>query len=654
MLWSLLAIQTSPAQQATDRKTELGRPTPQAMRIQVVRGETVRITLAAETKSQTSPIEYLVRDFPTLGILGELLPVPEDRGKATIVYQAASQSEGKTDVFSFSTRYPGGYYSAPAQVIIELSDPEPLIETQSLVDFGSLVLGDEATRELLVKNSGNIEYRKHIELPPPLELIEPANGILFIPPGSDTMLKIKFRPEKVGAFKQSYAFHNKPALTFIGTTTAPFTANTKKLTLPWNQEALNREGKIELANLTGETVSVKIHKPFRVQCLTANPLAIAAGKTAVLRIALPKEDVQSFKGSLAIISKNHTLTIPVEAGPTPPHISIDLPSPSLKRIDFGTANPGETVGRTFLVKNTGGTGCVIRLGVFPPFRIARDPSDGKSAPYSIGPESSAALTVDFVAPSKQSGLYTDTLEINSDGGAFSIPLTALVNNPNPMAGQTPIPPSAKMDSAGSPLDPPANAPIATTLPPPSPLPPLPDPDKGEDHRSPTGFYTRDFVAREYSVDIPVPSKFKAYKVARHELTLAWEIPSPDHTVFEMDMRQMIMNPANYAIESVWVPFHDIEFERSQGMVYATIKGLHPASIYEFRVFTTGPGNKYSRPSEPFGVWTKAPPDYRWVKWLLWVVGFSLVALLVWLYWKKHDGRIPMPTYWPRRIHWPFE
>jgi len=28
--------------------------------------------------------------------------------------------------------------------------------------------------------------------------------------------------------------------------------------------------------------------------------------------------------------------------------------------------------------------------------------------------------------------------------------------------------------------------------------------------------------------------------------------------------------------------------------------------------------------------------------------------LVWMYWKKHDGRIPMPTYWPRHLHWPFE
>jgi hypothetical protein len=624
------------------------------MRIQVVRGETVRITLSAETKLPNSPVEYLVRDFPSLGILGELLPAPEDRGKATIVYQAASQSQGETDVFSFSARYPGGYYSAPVQVIIELSDPAPQIETPNSVDFGSLVLGDEATRKILVKNSGNIEFRKHIELPPPFELIEPANGILFIPPGRGTMLKIKFHPEKMGAFKQSYAFHNQPGLTFMGTATAPFIANTQKLTLQWNQEALNREGEIEIKNLAGESVSIRIRKPFRVQCLSDNPLAIAAGKTALVRLALPKEDVQSFEGSLAIVSENHTLTIPIGAKPTPPLISIDLPAPTLKRIDFGAANPGGTVSRTFLVKNNGGTGSVVRLGVLPPFRIARTQNNGQAAPFTIGPESSAALTVDFTAPAKQFGLYSDTLEINSDGGTFSIPLTALVNNPNPMAGQTPVPPSAKINSADSLQNPSPDAPTTTPLPPPSPLPPLPDPEKGEDHRSPSGFYTRDFVTRECSDDIPAPSKFQIYKAGRHALTLAWEIPSPDHTVFEMDMRQMAMNPANYSIESVWVPFHDVDFERSKGMVYATINGLHPASLYEFRVFTTGLGNKYSQPSKPFGAWTKAPPDYRWVKWLLWVGGLSLVSLLVWMYWKKHDGRIPMPTYWPRHLHWPFE
>ncbi len=623
------------------------------MRIQVVKGQTVRIALSSTTKSKAAAVEYVIRDFPVLGVLGTPQAAPEDRTLSTIIYQAASQSKGQLDMFSFSSRYPGGYYSAPVRVIIELSEPKAQIEVPASIDFGNVTLGDKTTREILLKNKGNIEYQKHVQLPSPFELTEPANGKLSILPGNSTILKISYRPEKVGNSNSHFAFQEKSVTTFIGNAFAPFVTTPPKLKLQWNKKNQNRLGQVQIKNQANSSISLRIRPPIRSQylgdhSLTDSPLTIPPGESRTVTIALPREDVQGFKGSLKISTNQYVQDIPIEASASPSHIQVELPDPSLKRIDFGAANPGETISRTFMLKNLGGSGTVIGLGILPPFRIAKNQDGSQPTTYSVGPQSSAIFTINFVAPAKQFGLYSDVIEVATDVNTFSIPLTALVRDPNPTSGQTPLPPHLRNPQQKPPS--PADQPLPT----PAALPPLPNPEKGEDPRSPTGFYTRDFVIRKYSGSIPRASGFILHKPGRHELTLAWKLPSPDQVVFEMEMRQMLINQSNYAIESVWVPFHNIDFNRTDKMMYATVKGLQPAAIYEFRVLTVGTGGKFSLPSQPFGVQTLAPPDYRWLKWLFWILILSTIALLLRRYWNKHDGSIPMPTYWPRHIHWPFE
>ena len=626
------------------------------MKIKVVKGQTVRITLSATTKTKAASVEYIIRNFPTIGEIGALKPTPEDRTKATIIYQAARQSKGQADMFTFSTRYPGGYYSAPAKVIIELSNPAPQIEAPVSIDFGSQILGNEVIREVLLKNSGNIEFQKSILLPAPLELIEPADGKLLIRPGGNVMLKIKYHPEKVGSFKFNYVFQEKPGIIFIGSGLAPFAATTEKVTLLWNKRNQVRQGEFKLANKASSPISLRIQTPYRTSCLSDNPLKLLPGKSGLVTIAIPKEDSQSFKGTLVISTSLYTHTIPLEASPTPPRLEIELPDPSLDHIDFGAASPGETISRTFMIKNLGGTRSVIGLGILPPFQVAKKRDGSQQGTYFVDLESSTAFTINFIAPVKPFGLFSDTLEISTDRGTFRIQLNALVHDPKSMAEQSPIPPGVKKGITDPQKNPSADTPLAkdNPLPPPSPLPPLPDPEKGENYRSPTGFYTRDYVTREYSDSIPTPSGFQLHKPGRHKLTFAWKLPSPDQTVFEMDMRQMVMNQTTYGIESVWVPFHNVDFKRSKGMMYATVKGLNAASIYEFRVLSVGAEGKYSQPSISFGVRTQLPPDYGWIKWLLWLMGLLVIGLLLRRHWKKHNGSIPMPTYWPRSIHWPFD
>ncbi len=626
------------------------------MRIQVVKGQTVRIALSSATTNQASPVEYVVRDFPQLGVLGIPQPTPEDRTLSTIIYQTASQSKGQLDVFSFSARYFKGYYSAPVQVIIDLVEPRPQIECPTSIDFGSVILGSESIREILLKNSGNIEFRKHIQFPLPLELIEPADGKVSIMPGHSAVLKISCRPEKVARFMLPFTFQEKALTTFMGNAFAPFTLSSKKLELRWNEKEQNRQGQVEISNKASAAISIKVSPPIRSQYLnnksdaplTNSPLVIPPWESRSVRIALPREDVQDFKGILKISNEQYTQDVLIEADASPARIHVELPDPSLKRIDFGAANPGTTISRTFMVKNLGGTGSVISLGALPPFRIAEKQASRQSSTYSLGPQSSAIFTVDFIAPAQQYGLYSDILELRSDVNAFSIQLTALVHAPNVTTDLSTLTPRLKKTPAA--ITPTTNR----SLPAPASLPPLPDPENGEDHRSPSGFYTRDSISREYSNSIPAPTNFMLHKASRDHLTLGWKLPSPNHIVFEMEMRQMRMNQNNYSIESVWVPFHKVDFERLNGMIYASIPDLQPAAIYEFRVLTVGVGGKYSQPSQAFSVQTLPPPDYRWFKRLAWILAVSCLVLLLRQYWNKNDQSFPMPTYWPRTIPWPFE
>lgn len=652
---TLLAIPASEAQQIKNRKDAIGLPSPQAMRVQVVKGQTVRITLSCTTVSKAARVEYVIRDFPALGVVGTLLPTPEDRTKATIIYQSARQSKGKTDMFSFYARYHGGHFSAPVQIVIELSDPEARIKTPSSIDFGSLILGDTVIREVLLENTGNIEFRKQILLPDPLHLVEPADGKLTIPAGDSAILKIKYHPEKIGAFTSRFIAQDEPGITFIGNASAPFITSTDKLSLVWNERKLNRQAELQVTNNAKTPISIQIHPPVRTQHLNGHPpsnspLILSPGKSGSVTIALPKEDVRSFKGILEISTAHYTRKILIESTPTPPRLQIDLPDPSLDYIDFGVAAPGEMISRTFMLKNTGGTASLIGMGALPPFQIILNPDKPRAAPYTVSPESSAAFTVNFVAPPKDFGNYSDNLKIGTDVGTLSIPLTAIVNNPNPMTEIPLLPRSIKQGIGNSPDNPSANTPLPT----PSPLPPLAEPGKDDNHLSPTGFYTRDSVTRKYLDSIPAPSEFKLHEAGRHELTLAWKLPAPDYAVFEVEIRRMLVDQKTFHIESVWAPFHNINFNRSEGMVYATIKDLHPASIYEFRVLTVGTGGYYSQPSKAFGAWTKPQIDLRWLNKLYFFMGFIAIGLLLRWYWKKHDGSIPMPTYWPRTIRWPFE
>lgn len=628
------------------------------MRIQVVKGQTVRIALSSITTNKATPVEYVIRDFPQLGVLGIPQPTPEDRTLSTIIYQSASQSKGQLDVFSFSSRYFKGYYSAPVQVVIELVEPRPQIECPASIDFGSMILGSESTREILLKNSGNIEFRKHIQLPPPLELIEPTDGKVSIMPGNSAILKIRCRPEKVDRFMLPFTFQEKALTTFTGNAYAPFALSTKKLNLRWNEKEQNRQGQVQISNKASAAISIKVRPPIRSQYLNPNqdaplidsPLIIPPGESRAVLIALPREDVQDFNGTLKINTHHYSQDVLIEADASPARIQIELPDPSLKRIDFGAANPGETISRTFMVKNLGGTGSVISLGILPPFRIVKNQAGGQT--YSVGPESSAIFTVDFIAPAQQFGLYSDMLKLKSDVNAFSIQLTALVHAPNPTESQPTLSPRLKNPPKSTSAS--AASEANQALPALAALPPLPDPKNGEDHRSPTGFYTRDSISREYSNSIPIPADFVLHKASRDHLTLAWKLPAPDQIVFEIEMRQMLINQSNYGIESVWVPFHEIDFERHDGMIYASIKGLHPGAIYEFRVLTVGTGGKFSHPSQAFAVRTLPPRNYSWIKWLFWMLALASTTLLLRRYWKKNDDSFPMPTYWPRTIPWPFE
>ncbi|MCF6312745.1 MAG: fibronectin type III domain-containing protein [Verrucomicrobiales bacterium] len=655
LLFFFATVSKSKAQQPIDRKAALGKPAPIAMRIKVVKGQTVRITLGSKTISTAAAVEYVVRDFPALGVIDTPKPVPEDRTKATIVYQSASQSKGELDMFTFSARYPKGYYAAPVQVIIELEAPESKIEAPASINFGSLILGDHRTLEMMVKNTGNIEFRKIIQLPPPLKLLEPADGELYLAPGKSKVIKVEFRPTKVASFSMPYAFHKKPVTTFTGNAIAPFKVEPAKLKLTWNQKTQTRQGEILVTNQAGRELPIKVHHPLRTSYLEqtdpSDPtLVLPSGESRTLTISIPESDALSFQGTLTLRSQHHLQNIQVEASPTPALIKVELPDPTLDRIDFGAAKPGEIISRTILIKNLGGTGSTIGLGLLPPFHLAKKTATTANT-LSVAPRSSASFTLNFVAPAKQFGLYSDILKITTNSGAFSIRLSALVNAPESMTKQTPLHPRIEKAIAATSPDTPLSE---RPLPPPSPLPPLPNEETGEDHRSPSGFYTRDFVTREYSKNIPTPSDFALHQRERHSLSFSWKLPDADHVVFEMDMRKMLINQTNFAIESVWVPFHDVEFTRSDDRIYATIKNLNPSSLYEFRVLSVGTGAKYSLPSEPFGAYTLAPKNYRWLKQLLLILAASLTAFFLWRHWKKNDDSFPMPTYWPRSLPWPFD
>lgn len=632
---------------------DLGKPLPLDGTITAVKGQTLSIELVSDAKTRAAVVEFLIRDFPLNGQLGPMVSKGEDRTKATITYTGFQDSAATSDSFTYAVRYPGGQWSRKGKVEIKLEASEPRIHATAEVDFGQVMIGQSEVREVFISNSGNASYRNQIQVAAPWSLVSPENGLLNLPVGGQGVVKVRYTPVVEGPATYHLAFfRNQGATTRLKAAAyAPFTIATPEVALRWEEKSRTRLGAITVNGIAPRVISAVARGDDRLKFGSEGALFLKPNEPSSMQIYLPSEDVAPYEGTMTIAVGTYSLPIKVTAGVAPPYLVVENTADGQPVIDFGQIKPGGFAQGSFQLRNAGGSTTKVSFATEAPFAILA--AGGRA---TLDATEAEAFAVRVAAPSNTTGPYEGNLRIEADSGqslrlalrAFFLPPGV---DPNAMGAPGSIAPV--FSAAGPPGAPGGSTPGSAVPPsdrPPDPGAPAPAQNPEEARRalaeldalrSPLGFVTHPVVERKISPSIPAVAgdRLTLVEDGRYHLTVAWQAPSVDADSYEMEMRVMRQDPEDGSLQSVWIPYHDVDYQQGKdGGFTAEIRGLGPSRTYEFRLFTIGQNDAVSTPL-PFVATTRLPMDWTWIYASLALVAAGGAGYLGWRYHRSRSGRL---------------
>ena len=626
----------------------LGKPTPVNGEVSAIKGETITIELVSEAKTRAAVVEFLIRDFPRNGELGQMISDEKNRTKVTIKYTPFADSAATTDSFTYAVRYPGGLWSQKAKVELTLESSEPKIHATAEADFGDVMLGKSEDREIFLSNSGNASYRNQLQLPPPWSFVEPVNGLLNVPVGGQQVIKIRYTPVIEGPSEyQLTFFRNQGASTKLKAKGyAPFVVEAQTITLKWEEKSRTRIGEITVTGKSPQLLPTTVAVDERLQATGGGAMYLPLNEPATFQVYLPPTDTEVYQGQLEIVAGDFRIPISVSADIAPGYVLVENTGTGERMVDFGALEPGEIAQGSFQLRNAGGSPVSLRLSAEAPFTVLA--AGGRA---NLDPQETESFAVRVTAPEGIHGAYNGVLLIEADNGQIlkvDLKTVFLGSNedPNAMLRQQASAPGL---SSMPPPPPSSDSSVSSADRPPGPSPDRVAPPTQEEinraieemdrYRSPLGFVTFPTVEREIAPTVPgiAADKLRLVEEDRRHLTVGWALPSIGYDKFELEMRMMRMTSADGIVESVWVPYNDVAFSASRsGEIHADIRGLSPNHTYEFRVFTLGDDSKVSEPLA-FVAKTKMPLDWTWI-----YISFGILVLggLGWLIWRRlrHESR----------------
>ena len=618
---SLLLLASLPlahGQGSTGPTGDLGVPIPRETKVAAVRGQSIDIELQTETKTPASLVQYVIRDFPSAGTIGILRPMPGKSSSALVRYTPDPSILASEDFFSFSVRYPGGIYSRPQKVTITLSDPAPALKVSDHVWFGHTMIGSESVKQMLVRNQGNAVFDQKVKPPLPYHMVSPADGLLRLEPNQEILIKLAYRPIEPGSTVAQFALQPNGDATALlnGQAFVPFNLHPDRLELAWDPETRKRSASLKVFSLARQALTVRIEPDKRLTIDRGKQLPLPTSGHQDIEIMLPPGDVEPFAGKLVFALGDYRHAVPIGAEAVPPVLELTLPNEG-PALDFGKVTPGHTTHRDVLLTNVGGEATAIEFSLDGPFRL-EDLSDRPPEIDSLPAGAKRLLRVHYTAPEDKSVAHTGTLAIRGDSQLIETEVRAYVTLPPITFSNRP-----EKDKAG--LTKSLAQSQILSRPTPSfgiskatgerPAPNFSS-DVDDERRTPLGFITNDLVERTISPNIPSTTTPSLEESGTHHLVLGWPLPNLDQRLFEIDMRQTRYDPKTHLIDSVWVPWHDVEYRiTSDNQVRAHIHGLSPGMIFEFRVFSVTAEGSYSKASESIGFLTADPPSRSWIKWL---------------------------------------
>lgn len=622
----------------------LGKPTPKGGKIEATKGQPITITMASEAKTRASVVEFLIRDFPLNGKLGNVISLPPDRTKASVTYTPFADTAATVDSFTFAVRYPGGLWSNKTKVEIELKASEPVISATPEADFGRVMLGDSGEAEIFLSNSGNAAYRNQLQLPFPWAFIDPPNGLINLPVGGQQVVKVRFAPQNEGPAEFTLNFfRNRGSATQLkGAGYAPFTVGSEGVLLKWEEKSRSRIGELEVTNHSPELLPIALEIDERLKVTGEGGMFIPPNETANLQLYLPPNDPALYTGTLNLKTGAFSIPVPISADLAPGYLVASNTGTGDLSLDFGVMKPGDVSQGSFQLSNVGGGALKVRMITEAPFTVLA--AGGRA---TLDPQEAEAFAVRATAPEGIPGPYEGRLEVEGDNGQrLAIVLKAIFLGPD-TSENTAMSQAATAPSAGEPNPDRLPSPGGTLPEDPGGLPEVSASDRQRAvaemaaQQSPLGFVTRPLIDRKIAQWVPSirGETLSLVEDGRRHLVLGWPAPGTGFDSFELEMRTMQQPDEESPPESVWAPYSDVRFSTSSGGgTIAEIRGLAPNYTYEFRLFTLGDNDQVSEPIA-FAATTRMPYDWTWIYVTAGLVLLLLLGVGTW-WWLDRSSQIP--------------
>ncbi len=230
-------------------------PPPEAspLNVEVPRGGPVWITISAYSIS--SPvIRYRIKRKTQAGkLIGTPEVVSADTGR--VKYLPPAGAGPGEDSFSYQVQSAQGV-SAPAEVHITITDTAPVLITPGDVEFGDLLPGQSAKRQLVLQNIGGGLARGEVSVPEGWSV--EGDPAYHVGAGEKQTFTLVFKPAGVGTFTGDIEYTGNPerATDLNGEVLAPIAVTTGTVGL--REAGEMRIGTIHVENRTDQDRTLKV------------------------------------------------------------------------------------------------------------------------------------------------------------------------------------------------------------------------------------------------------------------------------------------------------------------------------------------------------------------------------------------------------------
>jgi hypothetical protein len=406
---------SSLAEKKNKEETMIRPPMPESLSVMAYIGTKTEIDLRVVGRIQ-EPLKILIRKKPRNGTLSE--PVRINRDTFRVVYSTPADGFEGADFFTYAAQSVDSPVSYSAQVQISIRQKPAQLEFPSLLDFGTVPVGDTREMQVVLRNSGGKTVHLKPTLNSPWGLVDPLP--ISISGGETKKIRIAFSAVSSGVFAAKFSIDgdSKGAISLRGASENP---------LQWPSEAIlftsKKRDNPEASVLFTNPTDTPRHLVFQWPDFLKAPSHITIDPKSSMEIPIRLQAIPSFSwdGSVPFSSGNFERSLAVLVEAAPPRIEMEPSTPQ----NLGEFPIGSSAKGVLRLTNSGGRSA--RLTIAVPNWIKLNPSP---AAFLVKPGEFADFEA-TVTPQKV-GAFDFSLPVNSDSetiGTFRLKATARAAQP---------------------------------------------------------------------------------------------------------------------------------------------------------------------------------------------------------------------------------